>query len=86
MDPEKINAVDAGKAVSQAARVAAILQTMITNNELPPGSNYLEAELGEMLGVSRTPIREASVILASRGLVEIRPRHGMPIWSKFMTS
>lgn len=79
MGPEKVNAVDAGKTVSQAARVAAILQTMITNNELPPGSNYLEAELGEMLGVSRTPIREAAVILASRGLVEIRPRHGMRI-------
>jgi DNA-binding GntR family transcriptional regulator len=79
MCPEKVNAGDAGKTVSQAARVAAILQTKITNNELPPGSNYLEAELGEMLGVSRTPIREASVILASRGLVEIRPRHGIRI-------
>jgi DNA-binding GntR family transcriptional regulator len=79
MCPEKVNAGDAGKTVSQAARVAGILQTMITNNELPPGSNYLEAELGEMLGVSRTPIREAAVILASRGLVEIRPRHGMRI-------
>jgi DNA-binding GntR family transcriptional regulator len=79
MCPEKVNAGDAGKTVSQAARVAGILQTMITNNELPPGSNYLEAELGEMLGVSRTPIREAAVILASRGLVEIRPRHGIRI-------
>lgn len=79
MCPEKVNAGDSGKTVSQAARVAGILQTMITNNELPPGSNYLEAELGEMLGVSRTPIREAAVILASRGLVEIRPRHGMRI-------
>jgi DNA-binding GntR family transcriptional regulator len=79
MCPAKVKAVEADKIVSQAARVASILQTMITNNELPPGSNHLEAELGEMLGVSRTPIREAAVILASRGLVEIRPRHGIRI-------
>ncbi len=79
MCPEKVKSGSAEKSVSQAARVAAILQTMITNNELPPGSNYLEAELGDMLGVSRTPIREAAVILASRGLVEIRPRHGVRI-------
>jgi DNA-binding GntR family transcriptional regulator len=75
----KVVAADAEKPVSQTSRVAAILQTMITNNELPPGSNHLEAELGEMLGVSRTPIREAAVILASRGLVEIRPRHGIRV-------
>lgn len=32
-----------------------------------------------MLRISRTPIREASVILASRSLVEVRPRHGIRI-------
>ena len=79
MISDKVKAADPDKPVSQAARVAAILQAMITNNELPPGSNYLEAELGEMLGVSRTPIREAAVILASRGLVEILPRHGIRV-------
>ncbi len=75
----KLKAAETDKPVSQATRVAGILQAMITTNELPPGSNYLEAELGEMLGVSRTPIREAAVILASRGLVEIRPRHGIRV-------
>lgn len=79
MNSGKVNTVEPEKPVSQAARVASILQGMITSNELPPGSNYLEAELGEMLGVSRTPIREAAVILASRGLVEIRPRHGIRV-------
>lgn len=79
MNSSKVKPAEAEKPVSQAARVAAILQGMITNNELPPGSNYLEAELGEMLSVSRTPIREAAVILASRGLVEIRPRHGIRV-------
>lgn len=70
---------NAEKPVSQAVRVSETLKRMICNNDLPPGSNYLESELGQMLGVSRTPIREAAVILEARGLVEIVPRRGIRI-------
>lgn len=70
---------DGTKTTSQALRVADTLKRMIMNNDLAPGSNILESELGEMLGVSRTPIREAAVILEARGLVEIIPRRGIRI-------
>ena len=62
-----------------AARVATELKRMILAGELPPGSDHLEAELGAMLGVSRTPVREAAVMLQAQGLVEIRPRRGLRV-------
>lgn len=67
------------KPVSQAMRTAATLKRMIIKNDLPPGANLLETELSDMLGVSRTPIREAAVILEARGLIEIRPRRGITV-------
>ena len=66
-------------AAPQAVRVAATLKRLILAGELPPGSDHLESELGAMLGVSRTPVREAAVMLQARGLVEIRPRRGLRV-------
>ena len=43
---------------------------------MAPGSQYLEQELAEMLGMSRTPVREALIRLADERLVQVRPRHG----------
>ena len=48
----------------------------IIYGRLPPGTKLDEAKLCEKYGVSRTPIREALKLLASEGLVEIRPRRG----------
>lgn len=64
---------------SQTQRAVAELRDMIVNNRLPPGSNYLETELAETLGMSRTPVREAMLLLAAQGLVEVRPRRGMRV-------
>lgn len=75
----KLDMPDGSKSANQALRVAETLKRMIINNDLAPGSNLLESELSEMLGVSRTPIREAAVILEGRGLLEIRPRRGIRI-------
>ncbi len=55
------------------------LKGMILNNELAPGYTALEQELGERLGVSRTPVRAAMQRLQDEGLVETRPRHGMRV-------
>ncbi len=65
------------KAPSQTTRAAEILREKILSNELAPGSNHLELELAEMLGMSRTPVREAALVLQAQGLVEMRPRHGV---------
>jgi DNA-binding GntR family transcriptional regulator len=48
----------------------------IFSGELSPGSPLREAELSTLLGVSRTPVREALSRLAEYGVVESRPNHG----------
>lgn len=55
------------------------LRKKILDSELAPGSHILEQELAVMLGVSRTPIREAVIRLQNEGLLEIVPRHGVRI-------
>lgn len=55
------------------------LRQKIIDSELIPGSYLLEQELVLMLGLSRTPVREAAVRLESEGLVQIVPRHGVRI-------
>jgi DNA-binding GntR family transcriptional regulator len=75
----RASATRAGKLPSQTQRATAALREMIVNNRLPPGSSYLESELAEMLEMSRTPIREAAVILEAQGLVEVRPRRGIRV-------
>ncbi|MCR4431916.1 MAG: GntR family transcriptional regulator [Tepidanaerobacteraceae bacterium] len=48
----------------------------ILNNVIKPGSVLNERELCESLNISRTPVREAILKLASDGLVEILPNRG----------
>lgn len=61
---------------SQTQRATTVLRDMIVNNQLAAGSNHLETELAEMLEMSRTPVREALLVLQAQGLVEVRPRRG----------
>ncbi|MDK4731464.1 GntR family transcriptional regulator [Rhizobium sp. CNPSo 3490] len=65
--------------VSQAERAYIELKRLILDNELPAGSQLLEAEASDLLGMSRTPTREAMLRLQTEGLVEIRSRHGMRV-------
>lgn len=55
------------------------IKQMILENRLPAGSNHLESELALQLGMSRTPVREATLILEAQGLLKVRPRHGVQI-------
>ena len=59
-------------------RLIPLLRDMIEGGELPPGAVISERELCERFGVSRTPLREALKVLASEGLVELRP-HRAPL-------
>jgi len=50
----------------------------IVRGVLAPGTPLGEGELASRFGVSRTPVREAIRLLASNGLVELRP-HRAPL-------
>ncbi len=52
------------------------IEEFIATGVFTPGMKLDELDLAEKFGVSRTPIREALIQLASAGLVEIRPRRG----------
>jgi DNA-binding GntR family transcriptional regulator len=52
------------------------IEEMIAVGQLAPGQHLDETELAARFGVSRTPIRETLILLASMGLVVIRPRRG----------
>lgn len=56
--------------------VAERLRQRIFSHELPPGSWIDEQRLAEEYGISRTPLREALKVLASEGLVTLKPRRG----------
>lgn len=54
-------------------QIADALRNQILLGELQPGSNIPERETASALGVSRTPLREALVILEGEGLVSMSP-------------
>lgn len=57
------------------------IKRRLFDNEFSPGTAFLEEELAQLLGMSRTPVREAMIRLAKEGMIEIRPRHGMRVLS-----
>lgn len=67
------------KAKSQSLRAVDDIRSLIFSGELSAGSDHLESELAERLGMSRTPVREATLILESQNLLEVRPRRGVRI-------
>lgn len=71
----KTNAVP--KKTKLSDQVFENLRRMVLENDLKVGNYYLEQELAEQLGASRTPLREAAIRLEQEGLVEIIPRRGI---------
>ncbi|MBN9496580.1 MAG: GntR family transcriptional regulator [Alphaproteobacteria bacterium] len=67
---------DSSLPVTLPAKAVDALRQMILDGELPPGARLSERALGERLGVSRTPLREALRMLASEGLVRHEPNRG----------
>ena len=67
------------KPMSNSQRAVQELRRLIFSGELGAGSDHLESELAERLGMSRTPVREAALTLAAQGLIEMRPRKGVRI-------
>lgn len=57
-------------------QVAERLRTRIYAHDLEPGAWIDEQALTAEYGISRTPLREALKVLASEGLVTLKPRRG----------
>lgn len=53
-----------------------VLYQNIMSLKLPPGTAMSEQELSSLLDVSRTPVREAFIRLAQKGLLEVLPQRG----------
>jgi DNA-binding GntR family transcriptional regulator len=53
-----------------------MLREQIIEQGLEPGSKINVDEIAKQLDVSRTPVHEALTVLATDGLVEVRPRRG----------
>lgn len=75
--------VDGGPPLSRSASAAAseVIREAIIDGRLTPGQRLKEEELARELGMSRTPVREALLLLQSEGLVESIPRRGATVRS-----
>jgi len=61
---------------TQADRLAEAIADSVLAGEFAPGFHLDETALAERFGVSRTPVREAIRLLASTGLIDVKPRRG----------
>lgn len=55
------------------------VETLISKLSIEPGSPVVEAELAELTGLGRTPVREALMRMVSIGLVVQQPRRGLMV-------
>jgi len=60
----------------QTEIVVETIVIQIDNGEIAPGQPIDEKALGKLLGVSRTPVREALIRLEADGLIQRHPRKG----------
>lgn len=63
-------------APSVTSQVYDWLRQRVLRGELLPGERLSETEIAGEIGVSRQPVREAFIRLASEGLAEVRPQRG----------
>lgn len=64
---------------TRTEEVVDALRDSIMSGQLAPGSMHSVATLADALGVSRTPVREALIKLASRGMVRFERNRGVRI-------
>ncbi|WP_294535301.1 GntR family transcriptional regulator [uncultured Rhodoblastus sp.] len=62
-----------------AGQLLEAIEERIVTGEYPPGARLDEVELAEAFGVSRTPIREALIRLATIHMIEKMPRKGWAV-------
>ena len=65
-------------------RAYRFIKQQITTNEIPAGAQLNHREIAERLGISRTPVREALLLLQREGFVEVAPRQGIRVRPLFL--
>lgn len=75
--PKGLQPVDQPESLKQIAYKA--LHRALLTGDLKPGEIYKEKDLAQMLNISRTPVREALLELAGKGLVTFLPRKGIQV-------
>jgi len=72
-----------GGPLTKNASVAAteVIRQAILDGRLPPGRRLKEEELAQELGISRTPVREALLVLQAEALVDAAPNRGATVRS-----
>ena len=58
---------------------ADLIRQAIVEGRVLPGQRLKEEELAQQLGISRTPIREALLVLQTEGLLEAAPNRGATV-------
>jgi len=61
---------------TRAEKLRETIEENIATGAFAPGMHLDETELAQRFGVSRTPLREALIQLASMGIIVMRPRRG----------
>jgi DNA-binding GntR family transcriptional regulator len=59
--------------------VARRIGQAILSGEIPPGTRLREETLAQQFLVSRTPVREALILLSANGLVDVEPNRGATV-------
>ncbi|WP_051579565.1 GntR family transcriptional regulator [Pseudonocardia acaciae] len=68
-----------GRSTTRSDLVAASLKTAILSGELKPDEVLVERRIAELLGVSKTPVREALISLTSTGLLTSTRNRGIAV-------
>lgn len=74
-----MKSMDFRVATNLAEQVAQFIEDKIIRLEMPPGERIFETAIAEELGVSRSPVREALLILERKNLVDLIPRKGASV-------
>ena len=69
----------ASLARTASAAAADLIRQAIVDGRVLPGQRLKEEELAQQLGISRTPIREALLVLQTEGLLEATPNRGATV-------
>lgn len=74
MEPSEMRELFSSTSYMEQTR--GIIRRLILDGTYRPGEKIKEAQMAKNLGISRSPVREAVMNLASEGLIELHPQRG----------